>query len=352
MFPLAVNHVHLKGVTELISVVAETVVRSCEIPSKEIQSIIQVAGTKIASSNVSVLDLCVKIAARELYCKALNAWEVNSESASHCVTCKRKFLDVLASHELEMSLRIMEALNNKNLPSSCECIRFNPGTKNVEVLMRKSASLETQQSTHFPSIYFGPFSQVCEVQQRQFAISSSRAKKSVLATWHLADCIAIVAFDKVHKVGFLFHVDEGSNIRGAIKELLVKLRLGGERQFSFEYLLVGGVAGSEQKKEYIGNLFAALSTSSIGFVRKSYVENVQIPFDAFAIDSYWSRAVRLCRSVAIDLSKEDPLSQLMGYEAELNPHSAFHARQQTLDEADEFCRRMGPHMECVLSHTL
>lgn len=331
------THVHLLDSLPFITVVSERLA-SVE-PDSEKKRFLEVAGIKRPLSDVAVVDSIAAVATRELFSEVVN----KDESIIGCADCRKKFLHILVVHEYELSLRIMDLLQKKGIASSCEHIGFNNETKNIELFFRKTASLATQRVTFIPPVYFGPFEGLCEVQQRQFAISSAQAEKPVLATWHLAGCVAVVGFDRESKVGFLFHIDEGSDISGAIQQFIETLK--NDQSYIFEYRLAGGA--DSNRLEQIEDHFQCQKRASVSFIKREYVKGVDIPFNAFLIDSYWSRAVRLSRSIAIDLRQEDPLSQLMGYEAEINPFSAIHKRAKTIEEADQFCHETGSEMKMV-----
>lgn len=327
------NHIHFTDPNQIIRATCEMLANAWDASCQQVASKVKVAGTKISLSHVPAVDWVVKVAARELYISSLKSNA--SEEELGCASCKDYFLKKIKDHEVEISLRVMHMLKEKKLLTSCEYIGYNNDTKTVVAFLRKSAALVTQKAFNFLPTYFGPFDALCEVAQRQFAISCATSTKPVLATWHLAGCIAIAGFDKQHKVGFLFHVDEISDFKGAL--FLLQSRLQGSN-FCFEYVMLGGNEESQKVlEEYLDP----------SFIKRPYDQGPFITHEAFTIDSYWSRAVRLCRSIAIDLTKDDPLANLMSYEAELNPSSVFHTRANTIEEADRFCQEQSGQMGSV-----
>ena len=243
---------------------------------------LQVAGTFPSRSFVSVTDKVIGV--------SLDAF--------------KEHLKLLEERKLEIALRVMSLIQG---PGSCEAILFNE--KVLEAYMRTYASIPTQAPVVIPPVYFGPFERCIEVTQRQYAISTG----GVLATWHLADCVAFAGYDKKRGIGFLFHIDEGSDVKDAISHI---------PDGTYEYILMGN--------------HNSLDLDSSKFIRREAPTRLEIASQHLMQDSYWSRAVRLQRSIAIDLEQDDPLGHIMGYEAELNPHSAIHKREQKLAEADRF----------------
>lgn len=274
---------------------------------------IKVFGVVPEQSFVAVVDRVVTVAARVLY-----------DAVGGDVVGKQQFLSLIKNHECELALRVMELGRAKGIISSIEHICFNNETKNVEIYFRKQASFSSQLAVDVPPVYLGPFEEVCEVQQRQFAIVSRVAAKPVLATWHLAECVAVAGFDSAEGVGFLFHIDEFSRIEEALDGILGR--------YSFEYV----VLGTSRKVKEIDTLFQAA-----GCKKRGMVATHNVPEKELLADSYWSRAVRLKRSIAIDLRFKDPLGQVLGYEPEINPFSAMHKREKTLEEAERFSRSDG-----------
>jgi len=343
-----INHTHFTDSSGIIHTAARMLAEAYEKTYVEKKKNLPVYGVE-NDTTVTVIDRVVSSAARSIYFTALPAEE--QESALDCLDCKQFFLQILEKHELEISLRIMEALSKKNLPSSCECVEYDPESKNVKAFLRQKASFKTQQVVPIPPVYLGSFERVCEIQQREFAVSSAKATKPILATWHLAECVAVAGFDKNHKIGFLFHIDEGTLFNGGFRQLKHLFEFNSSGPFSFEYIVLGGADTQRQtahnRKKIIANALESISTTQLSFTRKPYQERVEIPFYEFIQDSYWSQAVRLCRSIALDLTQDDPLSHIMGYEAKLNPFSVFHKRARTSEEAEQFCLTHGPQMNCV-----
>lgn len=241
------------------------------------------------------------------------------------------------SNACEIALRIMDVLQKQNRLISCESVVFDIPTETIQAVLRKEASLSTQQAAYHPPIYFGPFETLCEVKQREFAVSSAASKLPVLATWHLASCIAVVGFDKETKVGFLFHIDAAAYVDSAIDKLTSQLP---GKKHTFEYLLIGGSSNHEGRtKERVEGYFQQANSDTVRFKRRELPTTEEIPLSDFMADTYWSRSVRLARSVVIDLRKEDPLSDCNGYEPEINPYSTQHIETPPLTSL---------RMKCVL----
>ena len=134
-------------------------------------SAIEVEGI-YGKSTVEVTDRVSSVAARTLY------------TGHDCRECRQRFLQAISDHRDLIALSI-----------SCEHIIFNSDTKNFELYKRVDASLATQKVYQAPAAYLGPYEHLVEVQQRQFAISSAASEKPILATWHLATCIAFFGFE-------------------------------------------------------------------------------------------------------------------------------------------------------------
>ncbi|MBS0655521.1 MAG: hypothetical protein JSR46_07085 [Verrucomicrobia bacterium] len=299
------NHIHFTDSSSFISAMSSMLAVACEQqPAVEETRYIPVAGVQPLHSSVKVVEYIIKIAAEKL--------------SRH----KTLVLQLLPSREDLLCLSLMELMRKKNRISSCERIAFNEQTDEMEVTLRKSASLATQQVVAAPPAYFGPFEELCEVAQGQFALSSATSSKPILATWHLADCIAAIGVDREAKVGFLFHFEQCSNVPYAIKQLMQRL---GQQAYRFEYCILGGVTGlMTRTQEEIEKYFERAAGSEFRFEKRDACKTLDIPFADFMVDSYWSRSVRLCRSIAIDLRMDDPLGQFMGYEPEINPNSIRH----------------------------
>lgn len=286
-----------------------------------------VYGVSPHQSKVDIVDCVVKIAARVLYAAV----------ECYCEDGKKSFLSCIKMHECELSIRIMDLLRQKNSVSSIEYIGFNNETNDVEVYFRKQASFSSQMAVAIPQVYLGvylgPFESVCEVQQRQFALASRTSGKPVLATWHVADCVAVAGFDSNAGVGFLFHIDAASHLEGALEPLIGR--------YSFEYI----VLGTSKLVTTVDKQF-----QKAGCTKRGMVPTAKVPEHELLADSYWSRAVRFSRSMAIDVRLKDPLAQILAYEPEINPFSALHNREKTLEEADRFCSKDGV-MQQVSSFT-
>ena len=336
------NHIHFSSSSEAISCISAFLAAACRDNLEDLSRKISVIGSERGTSYVDVVDSVATIATRTLYSHVVQ----NETTALDCQECRKRFLGLLKKDECAISLRIMDILRQHNIASSCEYTGFDPETKNTEVHLRKNASLVTQQVVAAPKVYFGPFDQLAEVEQRKFAISSHLAQKHVLATWHLADCIAVAGFDKAHKIGFLFHIDTGSNVSNAVGQLLEYLE-----KFSpcnFEYRLLGGSDCSLERIHHIEEEFKRIP----GQKSTRFTHLVDAKQEPFETDSYWSRAWRLSRSIAIDLQDDDPLANYMAYEPEINPHSCFHKRQHTVEEANRFCYSTSPKMKGEFIATL
>ncbi len=274
----------------------------CRVDEQIKKRILQVEGVSGLFS-VEVTDAVHEVAARSLY------------TGHECQECKRRFIQFIMDNEDALSLLI-----------SCEHILFNLETKNFEIYRRVDASLATQKVFKAPKPYLGPFDKLIEVQQRQYGISSAISEKPILATWHLADCIAFFGFETATRRGFLFHFDQSAKPQAEMRRLSSQFS-GSEVQYRF-------LGGSDDKAARIFRIKAYIPEN---FKERTFPERELLSLDAIKNDSFWSRSVRLSRSVVFDLRKEDPLAEIEGYEPLINPSSSYHARSHTQEEADQFC---------------
>ncbi len=346
------NH-HLSAPNHIINTVT-TVITEEYSSHKEAcvwkKGMIRVYGIIDMMSDVEVVDRVVTVSIKKLFLSSIG--NDHSQRTLPCVDHIQRFLEVFQKNKLEIALRIMESLRRRNLITSCEHIEYDRSSLSLRAYFRQQAALPTQSvPSSMPPIYLGPFEEVCEVQQREFAISSASSAKPILATWHLATCFSVVGFDYERKIGFIFHIDDIWGTVRAIAELKkVLLKTDDKASFSFQYILMGGVSEDsegEDKKNLIEEMFSRKSRDNISFIRREYQDTVSIRSKFYDIDSVWSQAVRLCRSIAVDLRKEDPLSDIMGYEAQLNPCSSYYTRVHTLKEAIQIIKNMSHIYKCI-----
>ncbi len=350
----SVEHAHYSDSHSIIKAAAELIAHAYQSGEcREQHQAITVEGILSQKLNINVVDKVVAVSARSIYFKSLNADPVQESQHLSCSLCKNHFLETIDKNEFEISVRTMDLLRAQNIPSSCEYVCFNEQSKLIDAYFRKDAALQTQMTLPIPPLYQGLFDQVCEIQQHEFAISNAKAQKPVLATWHLSTCVAVAGFSKDHQIGFLFHIDDGSDISEAIQQLVTLLTNKDLPQISFEYILIGGVDSnhekSEEKKKSIETQFDQKICEHIIFKRRPHKETCTFTMNEFLRDSFWSKSVRLNRSIAIDMRNEDPLSNIMGYEAIINPLSNYRKRKNTIEEAEEFCSLQTPKMNCIYS---
>ena len=342
------SHVHFQDRFQVVQEVTNSMVLAYDGKKEKTSrtlSVIGIAGT----FTKKVKDYLLKVPVRKIFDRVLQ-----DETQSQCAVCKSNFLMVIKQSELEMSLRIMAALQRKNLPCSCEYIGFSNESKTIFAFMRKSASIKTQNMCIAQPAYLGSFEEICEVEQRQFAITCKDAKKPVLTTWHLAECVAVAGFEKSNNIGFLFHVDTISDFPKALEELRTHLR---ERhsELSFDVLVLGGFTDDisfcqyANRRDSIVEELLRHKDSDITFNIIPSKNIVSLRSLDVQQDSYWSRSTRLARSIAFDTRLDDPFSALQSYEPSLYPESSFHSRLRTTEEASAFENSDDPTMKMSVS---
>lgn len=343
------SHIHLQDRSSITNTIADSIVEKYSTYTTT-QSKISLYGVSNRPSKASITDRVVSSALRPLYEKCLEPRYADQETALNCKECKGQFLKIIEKCELEISLKVMEVFRKKNTPSSCEHVTYDIESKALKAYLRASSSIGTQSAVLPPPIYLGSYDNVQEVCQRQFAITKSISIKPLLATWHLYNCCAAVGFDTINKIGFLFHIDADSDIKKACKDLTNTFAKSNAKHF-FEYVLIGGVDSFYQQSyelhDQIESIFKSNATDQISFKRKDYKNLYDLSGFEASTDSFGSRSVRLCRSVLLDTRVEDPLSNLMGYEALLNPNSAYHKYSHTIEEAENVLSNLSTEMKCV-----
>lgn len=291
-------------------------------------------------SHTDVTDRQVTLSARMVFdeaCKKLSLAE-----RLNCRDCRVSFLNRVLQDETHICLRIMQALKTRNIHSSCESISFNNDSKNFELGFRVSSPTVTQHVAPFADCFFGPFDRMQEVCQREVGLSCAESTKPVLATWHLASCVAIAAFDYHNRVGLLFHVDDDSNLLDSLRGL--KDHLSSTPPYHFTYLLLGGSSDNTLRRR-IDHTIKQVACEQFSFVKRDIAPTTTFSNEEFYKDSQWSKSVRLARSVALDCTKSDPLGELMSYEPHINPSSKLHLRSNTREEAEEVMARLGRKMK-------
>ncbi len=336
-----ITHTHFDNRLQIVVQVAESIGSVIDEKHDTYRRIHDVEGIS-GTFTVKVRDILFKTLARDVFFKVLQLdKEEIDRTRSACPTCINNILSIIKRSELEISLRVMDILQKKNLPSSCEYVGYDESSQSMIAFMRKSATIKTQQVCQFFPIYLGPFDDVCEVEQRCFAITFPDAKKPILATWHLAECIGVVGFDKIHKIGFLFHVDKNAHFQKALLQFQMHLRTLYSQLF-FDVRLFGGFIDDLSYFNQMSMVDSVLQDlyqhrdSDIRFNILPQKNIVSLRSIDVKKDSYWSRSIRLARSICIDTRLEDPLNTLQSYEPALFPDSRFHKRMHTKEEAISF----------------
>ncbi len=257
----------------------------------------------------------------------------------------RSWLEIFINVEMRKLGSTYDVVFNK--PNDPEYLRLN---------FRESAHFITQRPISFCPVFEGPFDQLHEVIQGQYAITHANDAKPVLASWHFACCVGFAAFHQKHQIGVLAHLDtialaDLSTLLEEIKKAIPQDNT--ETSTTIEYALIGGCADnaffytSLDPREYIKKLAQSASDSRITFKCVKEIGD-KISEIAFKRDPVWTESVRLNRSIALDTRQKTLDQALMSYEPELNPFSSFHERQFTRKESDEFekKRKKGPAFVC------
>jgi hypothetical protein len=240
----------------------------------------------------------------------------------------RKFLEPM----------VTDCIRKYNLFYDCAFIKSS--TNSVVLNFRHSAKLLTQQPQAFAPLFQESFSQLQELIQGEYAITCPRASKPILATWHLAECVAFVAFNATNKFGILAHIDVEADIDDFFKAIKKPIKDFAERPLEIDYVLIGGKE-SEEKINHREKIKAAAQKANDCFFKFQFVKEIEelAPSDVFSKDSCWGTSMRLRRSVALDVRKDSPLQSLMSYEPGLNENSSLHKRTFTRFEAMLFERK-------------
>lgn len=243
--------------------------------------------------------------------------------------------DLQTEDRRQLEARVTYFLRLKN--KTYDCVLAVASATTLLFSFRVSSLAPTQTPVSFKPLYHRLFHLVQEVQQGEFAITHAGSVKPILATWHLAECVAFAAFNQTHKLAILAHIDPCANIPQFFSQLKTLLNPLSKTSLVFEYVLLGGASlcAFENHTENIIEAAKKASKQQLKFELQEVIGSKISKF-AFELDSWWCPSMRLSRSIAIDATAEDPLRKCGSYEPDINPESHLHKRQFTLEEADRF----------------
>ena len=167
-----------------------------------------------------------------------------------------------------------------------------------------------ERSIH--EIYHKDMTKVFDVLQGEYAISSSKNPKSVLATDYIGPCVCFLGHEPSKEVGFLAHIDPISKLEESLGNLRKNLRRIG-KNLSFNVGIIGGEFG-------ISNGMVDFLKYSIKNSRKENIK-MKLTFE----DSLGKNLT--IRNAALDL--ED--GKLYSYISEINPY-ARHMNRKRINE--------------------
>lgn len=267
--------------------------------------------------NVNVKDVVISIA-KNRFLQLANP--ENPEDNSYALKIWTDYKD--GSHHRILECTMTDCIRKAKVLYDCVFIQTNETI--INFYFRESAELITQHPQIFSPLYYDSFDYLHEVKQGDYAITSSNSNKPVLATWHLAECVAFVAFNHFHKIGILAHMDPCTDVDDFFEKLKGQFKPLATDCLNIDYLLIGGVENSSHSENIKQ---AALKANDLFFNFKLICEiGEKIPSKVFQMDSWWGVSMRLNRSVALDLRENNPLESLKSYEPDLNENSSLHRR--------------------------
>lgn len=297
-----------------------------QLPSE--QNSISVHGIR-GKSTIRVIDCALTLEKRYFF-KFLPGLPENENLASNLWNDLRK-----EEHPYHLETRITHFLRLKN--QSYDCASISTSDTKIQFVFRISSQTLTQTPVSFKPLHHRLFHLIQEVRQGEFAITHAGSAKPVLATWHLAECVAFAAFNQTYKIAILAHIDPCADIPYFFSQLKARLKPLSKTPLVFDYRLLGGAKQCLAGKHLENILEAAKKASeeSIKFEHKGNLSDKVSKF-AFELDSWWCPSMRLSRSIALDATAEDPLQKWGSYEPDINPESSLHKRDFSLEEANRF----------------
>lgn len=217
-----------------------------------------------------------------------------------------------------------------------DCVFFKALPDQLNIYLRHSSKVITQQPQNFPPLFYESFDQLHEVIQGEYAITTANSKKPVIATWHMADCVCFVAFNIFRKIGIVAHIDTYADVPDFFEKLKKNIDPVQNESLEFDYVLIGGASGSSH--DHRGNIQQIAEKSNDLYIKFRFIQNSNqlLPAELLAKDSGWCVSMRLNRSVALDTRQDTLSNALKAYEPDLNINSSLHKRDGTLHEASAF----------------
>jgi hypothetical protein len=238
---------------------------------------------------------------------------------------------------------VTDALRKRKV-SDVDCsrleYRITENEAKLEVVLmffRKDASFATQRPQKFAPLYKGSYDRMQELKQGEYSIAKSTFKKPVLSTWHLANCVAFIAFNKISGIGVVAHIDTCGDCKDLFDNLKDKLliysaeSLESDKSLVFDYVLIGGVKKDENSIEsHRETIIKAADDAADKEFKFNFIEAIgeEIAKEDFKSDCVWGYSMRLQRSVALDTTMDSPLEKLMSYEPWLNKKTSLKTRTE------------------------
>lgn len=251
-----------------------------------------------------------------------------------------------------LEIKINTILRIKNLFYDLVIVPSKDGKRNF--LFRESSDLITQQPQTYLAPILDAFELIQEIKQGEYAIVSAMDPKPILASWHFATCIGFVAFNEAYRIGILAHIDLGATYGQMFQEIKRYFKNLGSGPIKIDYVLTGGsctpVCTDAIRGESLDlreHFKAAIQKEDDDLFQFILIQEIETKISAVELnkDASWGSSMRLNRSIALDTRKTSPLSELMSYEARLNPDSSLHKREGTQKEAIDFSKERLTHLE-------
>lgn len=247
----------------------------------------------------------------------------------------RIFTELKVKRRCILEPLMTDTIRKNKIPFDCAFIQSDD--KTVTLNFRFSSKLVTQNPQTFAPLFRHSFNVLHELIQGDYGITFNTDAKPVLATWHLASCVAFAAFNENYKVGILAHIDLCADVDDLFKNIKNKIGSTKEESLAFEYVLLGGIESSKKNelRERIKNAAQKAEDVFFKFKLVNEIEDKTSNSDCMK-DSRWVTSMRLKRSIALDTRKSSLSESLMSYEPDLNENSSLHKRACTLAEAMAF----------------
>ncbi len=216
------------------------------------------------------------------------------------------------NHRRTLETKITHYLRQHDCDYDCAFIYTEE--KIMTLSFRISAELSTQHPQNFAPLYLGDIKDIVELKQGEHAITHANAEKPVLATWHLAECVALIGYDEKEKIGVLAHIDTCADI----KDFFVQLKR------PYHFYLLGGNEGNHRES-------ILEEAKKAKFIFGGFLDE-KLNGKDIEKDCIWTISMRLRRSIAIDTRT----GEIYSYDPAINDGSSLHKRKFTTFEAQKF----------------